>query len=176
MRVLVTASSRHGATAEIAERLGRRMRQVLQEEEHLHVQVDVEPVETVRSVEAYDAVVLGSAVYMGHWLAPARRFASAHERELASKPLWLFSSGSHQEMSFSGRDPADVNDISQATHALDHRVLPERVDRGAQRASGHAVVRAVNSADGDYPDLSEIDDWATRIARELAELGRHSAA
>lgn len=44
-------------------------------------------------VGGYDAVVLGSAVYVGRWLEPARELVDAHAEELAARPTWLFSSG-----------------------------------------------------------------------------------
>ena len=70
MRVLVTYASRHGSTAEIADRVGQVLRVVL----GMHVpdvQVDVVPIAKVRGVEGYDAVVVGSAD-LPRTLAPAR--------------------------------------------------------------------------------------------------------
>jgi len=72
-RVLVSTASKHGATAEIAEEIGRTLRETLQERGGSGDDVvEVHPVEEVSSVDNYDAVVLGSAVYAGHWLEGAR--------------------------------------------------------------------------------------------------------
>jgi menaquinone-dependent protoporphyrinogen IX oxidase len=49
--------------------------------------------EQVREVDGYDAVVLGSAVYAGHWLKPAREPVGRLGTFLADRPVWLFSSG-----------------------------------------------------------------------------------
>src|SRR5215217_7240598 len=72
MKVLVSAASRHGATSEIADELGKMLHEALHERGGGgdDVAVDVLPAERVSSVEEYDAVVLGSAVYAGHWLEP----------------------------------------------------------------------------------------------------------
>ncbi len=86
MTVLVAAASKYGATQEIAEAIGR----VLAE---CGVGAEVMRVEDVGDVTGYEAVVLGSAVYMGSWLEPARRFVEEHGDELAALPTWLFSSG-----------------------------------------------------------------------------------
>src|SRR5947207_4549288 len=86
MRVLVCAASRHGATAAIAERVGAVLR------EHsvdVHVRVPAE----VAGLDGYEAVVVGSAVYMGRWLARAHRFVVGHRVALSAMPVWLFSSG-----------------------------------------------------------------------------------
>jgi menaquinone-dependent protoporphyrinogen oxidase len=41
----------------------------------------------------YDAVILGSAVYVGHWLEAAQRFVEKHRADLVARPVWLFASG-----------------------------------------------------------------------------------
>lgn len=66
MKVLVTAATKHGATAEIAAMIG----EVLRAEQCLDA--TVVPPEEVAAIDGYDAVVLGSAVYAGHWLTPAK--------------------------------------------------------------------------------------------------------
>lgn len=86
VRVLVSAASRHGATTEIAEAIGRSL-------SGEGFAVTVLPPGQVRSLEDYHAVVLGSAVYTGHWLGPARDLASRCRDSLAARPVWLFSSG-----------------------------------------------------------------------------------
>jgi menaquinone-dependent protoporphyrinogen oxidase len=84
--VLVAAASKYAATAEIAEAIGRALRES-------GVAADVRPVEQVGDMSGYMGVVLGSAVSVRRWLEGARRFAEEHPEELAAKPTWLFSSG-----------------------------------------------------------------------------------
>src|SRR6266511_3734374 len=74
MTVLVSAASKHGSTAEIATAVAR----VLQER---GLAVDVRPVENVTLVDGYEAVVLGSAVYAGHWMESAGRLATRRSRK-----------------------------------------------------------------------------------------------
>jgi hypothetical protein len=75
MRVLVAAAGRHGATAEIAETIGGAL-------SGQRTQVDVVGIDDVRGLGDYDAVVLGSAVYMG--LAQAGRGVRRHRQRRAS--------------------------------------------------------------------------------------------
>ena len=84
--VLVSAASRHGATAEIAQAIG----QALSEQ---GLTVTVVPPGEVRSLDGYDAVIIGSAVYMGHWLDPAKELVNRFHEALTDRPVWLFSSG-----------------------------------------------------------------------------------
>jgi menaquinone-dependent protoporphyrinogen oxidase len=86
MKVLVAYASRHGATAGIAERIAPGCR------------LTGCPPRPVRSsevgeVERYDAFVIGSAAYLFHWLKDATRFVKRHRALLATRPVWLFSSG-----------------------------------------------------------------------------------
>jgi menaquinone-dependent protoporphyrinogen oxidase len=63
MKVLVAAATRYGATGEIARTIGEMLR-------GHGLDPSVVPPEQVDTVDGYNAVVLGSAVYAGHWLQP----------------------------------------------------------------------------------------------------------
>ena len=86
MNVLVAYASRHGATEEIARDIAQR----LTSRGHL---VTAEPVSSDPDPEQYEAVVVGSAVYIEHWDKRALEFVHRHAVALASRPTWLFSSG-----------------------------------------------------------------------------------
>ena len=62
MRVLVTTASKHGSTDEI----GRAIAETLGEH---GIETGVLAPEDVISLHRYDAVIMGSAVYAGHWTA-----------------------------------------------------------------------------------------------------------
>lgn len=85
-KVLVAYASKRGSTAEIAQAIAETMR------EH-GLSVDCTRAEEVRTLESYDAVVLGSAVYMRRWRGDAKHFLDKHRRELEQRPFWVFSSG-----------------------------------------------------------------------------------
>jgi menaquinone-dependent protoporphyrinogen oxidase len=51
------------------------------------------PVNQVKDLDPYGAVVLGSAVYTFRWRREASRFLKANTGKLAERPLWTFSSG-----------------------------------------------------------------------------------
>ena len=86
MKALVVAASRHGSTEGIAQAIADELRAQDIETDLF----DAEAAEYISNLEKYDAVILGSAVYLAHWMAEASRFAE-HTRGLASVPLWLFS-------------------------------------------------------------------------------------
>ena len=85
-RVLVAYASKNGFTAEIAEAVAKELGR--------HgLEVDCFEAGSVRQIERYGAVVLGSAVYAKRWRRSARRFLRRHGRGLSSLPWWVFSSG-----------------------------------------------------------------------------------
>ena len=54
------------------------------------VQVDVLPVQEVKDLSPYRAVVVGSAIQAAQWLPEAMQFVQAHQGELARKPFAAF--------------------------------------------------------------------------------------
>jgi len=90
MHVLVTYASKYGATAGIAEAIGKGLSAA-------GLTADVTEVKAAGDIGAYDAVVLGSGLYMGRWLKDAARFLKRNESALATKKVWIFSSGPTEE-------------------------------------------------------------------------------
>ena len=78
MNILVTYASKYGATQEIAERIGEVLRQA-------GLQVDILPVASIRNLAAYEAVILGSAIYVGKWHKEAETFLRTNEKVLAER-------------------------------------------------------------------------------------------
>ncbi|QRP50980.1 flavodoxin domain-containing protein [Amycolatopsis sp. FDAARGOS 1241] len=175
MRVLVAVATRHGATREIAEQIAATAAMTL-EETGVAAQVEVVDAEHVTSLAGYDAVVLGSAVYLGHWLDSAQRLAHEHQGELRRLPVWLFSSGPVGQRRRPGSDPVDVSDVLTDTAAREHRLFGGRVERARLRFPERAVVAALRVKDGDNRDWPVIRAWARAIAGELAVVPRGRSA
>lgn len=165
MKILVTAASKHGATAEIAQELGKVLNDALQDHGPGSGEVvDVRPAERVTSVDDYDAVVLGSAVYAGHWLKPARELAEGHADVLAEKPVWLFSSGPVGDSPKPEEDPVDVAGIMETTGARGHRVFAGKLDKNTLGFAEKAVMMALRAPEGDFRDWKSVRQWAVDIA------------
>ncbi len=161
MKVLVAYASKHDATAEIAEAIGRGL-------SDRGLGTTVSSVADVSGLEGFDAVVLGSAVYAGRWLEAARHFVDEHAAELAKRPTWLFSSGPIGDPPRpSGDDAVRITEIAQKTGASEHRLFSGRLDKSALGLGERAVVTAFRSPEGDFRDWPEIDSWAETIAGML---------
>lgn len=168
MKVLVSVASKHGTTAEIAEELGKALDEALRErgvgDEEI---MDVRMAEQVSSMETYDAVVLGSAVYMGHWLEPARELAERHTDALAKRPIWLFSSGPIGDPPRPEEEPVDVALILEATRAREHRLFSGKIDRQELGFGEKAVMMAFRAPAGDFRYWEAIRDWGRNLTTEL---------
>uniref|UniRef100_UPI0034E03DE4 flavodoxin domain-containing protein n=1 Tax=Modestobacter roseus TaxID=1181884 RepID=UPI0034E03DE4 len=162
-RVLVAVASRHGATAEIAEELARVLRAASPT-----LVVQTLPVERAGDPADHDAVVLGSAVYAGRWLAPARDYAARHAAALRGRPVWLFSSGPIGAPPFPPDDPHDAAPLLRSLTAREHRVFPGRLDPSRLGLAERAVVTAMRAPVGDSRDWPAVRAWAEQIAAELA--------
>jgi menaquinone-dependent protoporphyrinogen oxidase len=161
MSILVATASRHGATHEIGQAIGRAL-------EARGLQTHVLPIDDVDDLADYDAAVIGSAVYLGHWLEPARSFVEHHDKELAGRPTWLFSSGPIGDPPRPGAQEAvHVDDLVEATSARDHHLFAGRLDRHRLGFGERAVVFAFRAEDGDFRDWDDIAEWASGIADAL---------
>lgn len=84
--VLVAYATKYGSTQEVAEVIATTLC------EHGLV-VEVRPAHEVRTLQGYDSVVLGAALYIGRWHADARRFLKRHHTVLSSLPVAIFALG-----------------------------------------------------------------------------------
>jgi len=161
--VLVAYSSKHGATAEIAEAIGIALSSA-------GLEVDVERAHRVRSLEPYRAVVLGSAVYAGRWRSDAVRLL--RRPELRDREVWLFSSGPVGEDKGNSEElerwtkPKAVQEIADGIGVREHVVFGGFVadDAGFIRKK---MARNIPPELRDRRDWVEIDTWASSIAAAL---------
>jgi menaquinone-dependent protoporphyrinogen oxidase len=165
MFVLVTVASKHGATAEIGEAIARELSDG-------GLTVTVRPPDEVEDVSGFDAFVIGSAVYAGRWQKSARQFVDAHSARLASRPVWLFSSGPIGDPPEPAADPVDVDDVVATTGAKEHRLFPGRLQQSTLSFGERAIVAALRAEYGDFRDFDDIRAWAAGIARELTGDGQ----
>jgi menaquinone-dependent protoporphyrinogen oxidase len=167
MRVLVVLASRHGSTRSIAARLAVQ----LSGRGHSTEIDDVSDRHHAHSVdiEQFDAAVIGSAVYEGHWLREVRRFVFQNAVELQQRPVWLFSSGpiGNEQL---GVDAHHIAELCEVVDARQHRLFAGRLDRDGLGRVERWIVDVTRAHAGDYRDWTDIDAWAATIADELDQL------
>jgi menaquinone-dependent protoporphyrinogen oxidase len=165
MRILVTYATRHDGTAQIAQVLGSVLRE--QEDEEGKPTVEVLVVDDVDDLEAYDAVLLGSAVYMDRWLHSARHFAQSNAKTLMKRSVWLFASGPVGEPPGALTESPETAQLAEAVGARGYRTFAGRLRTSDLDAGERAGIRGAHVADGDYRDWHEIRAWAEEIGDAL---------
>jgi menaquinone-dependent protoporphyrinogen oxidase len=163
MKVLVSAASRHGATAEVAEAIAAALVRRGADA------VVVAPAD-VAAVDGFGGAVIGSAVYVGRWLEPARDLLESHRDGLARIPVWLFSSGPVGDPPKPVDEPIDVAALVALVGAREHRVIPGRIDKQRLGLGERAILAAVRAPEGDFRPWPEIEAWAREIADALGAV------
>jgi menaquinone-dependent protoporphyrinogen oxidase len=160
MKILVASASKHGSTAEIAGAIGER----LSMDGH---DVDVRPAEAVEGVAGYDAIVLGSGVYAGHWLDAAKKLIERDGAVLAARQVWLFSSGPIGDPAKPDGEPSEVADLVARTGAVGHRVFAGKIDRHELGFAERAILAVVKAPEGDFRPWDAVHGWAVEIGGVL---------
>ena len=164
-RILVTYASRSGSTAEVAEAISKTLSKD-------PAQVDVIPMQDVKDLTPYRAVIIGSAIRKAKWLPEAVQFIRTHQDSLRHKPFAMFTvcitlamSNSEQYRSavaaWTAPVRALVRPLSEGLFAgmLDFSKLPFNWDTLKLRAT----VAAGIFPRGDHRDWNAIRAWAESL-------------
>lgn len=160
--VLVTAVSRHGSTSDVADRLADVLREEL---DATPWSVERREPDQVRDVEEFDAIVIGSAVYMGRWTGQAKRLVRRLDGHTFTG-VWLFSTGPV--------DPAEPKPelarsvLTDHPDIVDHVIFGGCLDVDRLSVPERVLVRALKVPSGDYRSWPAIEGWASEIASRLA--------
>jgi menaquinone-dependent protoporphyrinogen oxidase len=165
--ILVAYATKYGATAEIAEKIG----EVLREED---LGPDILPVKKVGDLEDYQAIIVGSAVYIGRWRKEAVIFLKDNEKTLAQKPVWVFSSGptgegDAVELLDGWQIPGAVENTVKRIQPRDIAVFHGDVDVEKLNFIERSMVKNVEAPVGDFRDWEAITAWAASIVEVLKE-------
>ena len=170
-RILITYASRSGSTAEIAAAIAN----TLQKE---NVPVELLPLEDVRELSRYDAVIIGSPIRKSEWLPEARRFIQAHRAELFRMRVATFTvcitlamsnAEQYQRAVKTWITPvrAEIRPVSEGLFAgrLDFNKLPWNWDTLLLRAT----VALGIFPKGDRRDWNAVSTWAASLPQLLLQ-------
>ncbi len=159
-RVLLVWESKHGSTADISYAIASVLR------EH-GVRVTLSRAAEADLDDAYDAFVIGSAVYAGHWMKHVKQFVREYSGKLVSRPVWLFSSGPVGSSPKPEEPPVDVSEMIECTAAEDHKIFGGKLDPELMTFPERAITRALHTPYGDFRNFDDIRSWAAQIAEQL---------
>jgi menaquinone-dependent protoporphyrinogen oxidase len=182
--VQVVYASRHGGTAGIAERIA----EVLRSE---GADVFLADAATRPDASGFDAYVIGSGVYVGSWLKEGTEFLGRNQSTLATRPVWLFSSGPlpGSSKATDATDPLTlalgpeegpgsggrkkIAALSAAIQPRDHRVFLGAFNpNDPPKSMPERLVRLMPASKrilpvGDFRDWEAIEAWAREIASDV---------
>ena len=161
MTVLVVYASKHGSTEGIAQGIAERLRE-------RGKQAEARPVEDVTDLGSPEAVILGSAVYMGSWMKEAKAFVEHNREALSRVPVWLFSSGpigdaAEAQAKGVGVSPKQLDEL-RVIGPRDHRLFPGVLDAAKLGFLERKMAKAIKAPEGDFRDWDEIRAFADEIA------------
>lgn len=161
MNALVVSASKHGATEEIGAGIVLELRA-------RGIDAVAQPIGETVDVEPYDAIIIGSAIYAGHWMNEATSFIERHQPALSGKPVWLFSSGPVGESKVREPMGADYETkLLARSGAREHKIFSGKLDREVLSLAEKAITKVVGAPEGDFRDWEEIHAWARGIADQL---------
>ena len=184
MRVQVIYASRHGWTAGIAERIADVLRSG-------GADVVVADAADHPDANGFDAYVIGSGVQIGSWHKEGTEFLERNQATLATRPVWLFSSGPLPGSSKMTEEtdrltlalgPKEgpgsggrkkITALSAAIRSRDHRVFYGAYNpQDPPKSMQERLVRLMPASKeilpaGDFREWDAIEAWAREIAAEL---------
>jgi menaquinone-dependent protoporphyrinogen oxidase len=136
--------------------------------------VDLKPAGQAGDPAPYQAVVLGSAVYMGRWRKEAVKFLQANEKALAQRSVWLFNSGplgkgDAAELAAGWGFPKGLQPIADRIRPRDNAIFHGAVDLRKLNPLERFGFKNAPSSVGDFRDWDAITAWAAGIAVALKE-------
>jgi menaquinone-dependent protoporphyrinogen oxidase len=165
-KVLVAYASRAGSTAEMADEIGKVLCAA-------GTAADVRPADRVSDVRPYQAVIVGSAVYMGRWLTAATRLVETHQDTLSRIPVATFTAclTMNKDTEENRRQVSAYLDPlwerAPQVHPVAKGLFAGRLDLKRLPVAYRLIVKAMKQPEGDMRDWDKIRAWATDLAPAL---------
>ncbi len=169
-RVLVAYASKAGSTAEAAAFIAKKLADS-------GLAVDLRRARNVRSVDGYQAVVVGSAIRAGQWLGEASEFVKTHKAALAARKTAFFT------LCLTLKDDTPSNREKVAAYLKPVRATVEpdwieffagKMDYRKLSLGPRLIAKAIKAPEGDYRDWNAIGAWADALAKGIP-AGRAAA-
>ena len=165
--ILVAYATRYGSTKEVAEAIAETLRQE-------GAQVALHPLDEVRSLAGYQAVVMGAPLQMYRWHRDAFGFLSRHRKALAGMPVAVFVLGPvqnpHNEEEWQGSRDQIAKELAKVDwfKPLAVEILGGKFD--PQALGGLMKMFAKAEPASDIRDWEAIRQWAQGLLPLLSNV------
>ena len=157
--ILLAYATRYGSTQDVAEAITAELREA-------GLEVDIQPMQQVKTLEHYAAVVLGAAIYNAKWHPEAHHFLSQHQETLKLRPVAIFALG-----------PLSTSDAAmiRSRHQLDKELekypwlKPVAMEMlvGKMDPAKLGFLERLMSPASDHRDWEAIRAWANALPAQL---------
>lgn len=164
-RTLIAYATKYGTTKEIAE----EVQAVLAEN---NIESDLINLMEIGPIDAYNAVIIGSPVYMGKMLIEARDFCQKYMPFLAGKWVAIFVDG------ISCCPPGDnseralfaaIDEMNNYVKPAVKKVFTGSLDLSVLTEADAQIADMVHPPVGDFRDHEAIRNWAREIASAIQD-------
>ncbi|HMA05523.1 MAG TPA: flavodoxin domain-containing protein [Methanomicrobiales archaeon] len=162
-KILIAYTSRRGSTAEIAEAMGKEL-------EAVGNSVQVTDMKNVASIEGFQAVVIGTPIYLGKVEKPVHAFVARHREGLLAVPVAAFAVGITPVNS----PPEAVEGVLATFRAALDPVKPVAVtmfagvlDMSKMSFLERTIIGSMKILTGDFRDWDAIKKWARELPAVL---------
>lgn len=163
--ILVAYDSKHGATAEVAERISGILKEKGLKNELVSLEKTVDP-------SPYDVIILGTAIYAGQWRKHAVKFLKEYQQQLASKKCWIFSTGptgtgDPKELVQGWEYPPSMKKTLESIAPRDMAIFHGVIDMEKLNKLERMAIKMVKAPTGDFRDWGSVRQWAEGIAANI---------
>ncbi len=162
-RVLIAYASKAGSSAEVAAVIGKRLADG-------GFGVDVRRARSVRSLDGYGAVIVGSAIRAGQWLSEASGFVKTHREALATRKTAFFTLC----MTLQQDTPQNREAVTAYLKPVRAILEPDKIEFFAGKMDysrvalvPRLIVQRMKVPEGDFRNWAAIGAWADLLSNEL---------
>ena len=158
-KILITFATRYGSTKEVAEVIADKIRD-------RGIEAEISNIIDISSLEGYDAVIIGSPIYMGKWLKEGLYFIQQFHESLKRVPVALFSVG----ITLKDRNEKNIKTAEKSFDALLPYINPVitgvfagKIDKSNMNFADRAILKLVKAEDGNFLNPDEISVWTANL-------------
>jgi menaquinone-dependent protoporphyrinogen oxidase len=164
---LVCYATKYGSTRRIASIIAEELIRA-------GIEITLSPITLVRDPGTFDAVVIGSPLYMGKWLVEAREFITGFRVKLQTRPVAVFTVG----YSFRDQMKEDIESGGEAATYVRTYIAPVmegyfagNVDPDSMDLADREITMLAGVSPGDFTNPEAVRAWAGRLPHVLFPAG-----
>ncbi len=162
-KLLIAYASKCGSTTEIAKSMGK----VLVEKGY---EVDILPVNQVKSMDGYAGILAGSAVRVGAWLPEAVDFVKNNQTTIQKIPTAIFTVHGLNWENTSASEALRKNytsGVKQLISPVDEVFFTGKIDYSTMTFLEKLLCKTVKAVEEDRRDWGIINGWAAEIPNKI---------